>query len=287
MVRSRSIHWSLWLGLLIFVHWGRAQTTLKKPAPTSTTPNSFESQDLPHQAEIALDRIQHNDVGTGIVDATQYIELSAHADSKRVIPVLEAYFAKADEQDLRNEIASVLVSIGDPDPRFWGLILAQAESALADDSPDPFAQNAAGKSAPCSSPEFLTWAQAKKLSPKAACRHAAVTVSQELLPLADSGDPRSIPVLRRALEARNTAIRAVAVKGLVLARDRDSIPLIVQLIRQAPPFEAHALADTLIEFEDPLAEAVVHQYLPDINLDSARAFRAKLLQWRRPLLTRQ
>lgn len=75
------------------------------------------------RVESALDRVQRNDVGQGIVDATAYVELAAHVEPNRAIPVLEAYFAHSHEPDLRSEIASVLVSLGDEDSQFWNLIL--------------------------------------------------------------------------------------------------------------------------------------------------------------------
>jgi hypothetical protein len=139
--------------------------------------------DLQRKAESALGRVQQNDVGQAIVDATHYIELAAHVEPRRAIPVLEAYFARSHEPDLRNEIASVLVSLGDEDPQFWKLILNQAQAALSEDPPDPFEMGHAGESsAPCSSEALLNWAKSRNLSLEEACREASLGIAQRVRP---------------------------------------------------------------------------------------------------------
>ncbi len=284
-LRIFSFACALSLGLL-FVQAAAAQAVPgSDPAAAS---NSFEALDLPHKAEVALDRIQRNDVGAGIVDATYYIETGAHADPKRVIPVLEAYFDRSHEQDLQNELASVLVSIGDTDPRFWNLILALAKAAIDSDVPDPFGmENPAGPSQPCASSALHGWASANNLSVEDACRQATMDIPQKLLPLAHTGDPRAVPVLQEALKSRNSLIQSIAVQGLVLTQDRDSVTLILALIQRVSHFQAQSLASILIESNDPRTDAIVRQYMPDVNLADAKQFRAKSAEWRRPLLTRQ
>lgn len=263
----------------------------QQSAATTQAPNmeSSDTLNLQQKAENALDRVKRNDIGTGIVDATYYIELSAHADPKRVIPVLEAYFARSNEQDLQNEIASVLVSLGDTDPRFWNLILEQAREALASDTPDPFVgmEDPADPSPPCSDSSFIAWSKTHNLSVKEACKQALSAIPKKLRPLADTGDPRAIPVLQEAMRADNFMMQMIAVNGLVLTQDHDSVSLIIDAIHRAPQPKADSFADSLIESDDPRAEAVVKQYLPDVNFAEAKRFRAENSQWRRPLLTRR
>ena len=245
-----------------------------------------DAADLQRKAESALDRIQLNDVGQGIVDATYYIELAAHVEPRRAIPILEAYFARSHEPDLRSEIASVLVSLGDGDPQFWNLIFNQAKSALSEDPPDPFETGQAGKSStPCSSEAFLNWAKNRQLSLEEACSEASIGIPGLLRPLTDSGDQRGILLLQTGLQARNQLIRALAAKGLVLTGDRDAFTFVIEAIEHASQDQARCLADILIESDDPRAESVVHQYMPDVNFREAHQFRAQSGQWRRPMLT--
>lgn len=247
-----------------------------------------DTADLQRKAESALARVQRNDVGQGIVDATSYIELAAHVEPRRAIPALEAYFARSHESDLRNEIASVLVSLGDEDPRYWNLILRQAQSALSEDSPDPFGgEQGGGPTSVCSSEAFLKWAKDQNLSPDKACNEATLGIAEKFRPLADTGDRRGMPVLENALKAWNSLIQVMAAHGLVLIGDRDSITLVIEAIEHAPQDQARALADCLIESDDSRAEGVIHQYMPDVNFLEAHQFRAQNAQWRRPILTRK
>jgi hypothetical protein len=243
---------------------------------------------LQRKAESALDRIKRNDVGQGIVDATYYIEMAAHVERGRAIPALEAYFARSHESDLRSEIASVLVSLGDEDPQYWNLILRQAQSALSKDPPDPFGIGEAIRpTSPCTSETFLNWAKNRNLTSDEACREATLDIPGKFRPLADTGDQRAIPVLQEGLKARNSLIQGIAASGLVLTRDRDAITFVIEAIERAPQEQARLLADILIESDDPRAESVVHEYepnMPNVNFPEAHQFRLQLRQWRRPIL---
>jgi hypothetical protein len=53
----------------------------------------------------------------------------------------------------------------------------------------------------------------------------------------------------------------------------------------SPQDQAQFLADYLIDSDDPRAQLVVHQFLPEINFPEAHQFRAQRNQWRRPILT--
>lgn len=245
-----------------------------------------DTVDLQRKAESALVRVQQNDVGQGIVDATYYIELAAHVEPRRSIPALEAFFARSHESDLRNEIASVLVSLGDEDPQYWNLILHLAQSALSEDSPDPFGSEQGGDpTSPCGTGAFLQWAKDHNLSPDKACKEATLGIAEKFRPLAETGDRRGMPVLQSALKARNPLIQMTAAHGLVLIGHRDAITLVLEAIERAPQNEARTLADILIESDDSRAESVIHQYMPDVNFLEAHQFRVQNAQWRRPILT--
>ncbi len=281
------IHSSLGCALSLGIVFALLPTAGASEAQVAGTESShhLDAVDLQRKSESALDRVQRNDVGQGIVDATSYIELAAHVEPSRAIPVFEAYFARSREPDLRSEVASVLVSLGDDDPQFWNLILKQAQAALSEDPPDPFEMGKAGdSSAPCLSQAFLKWEKSRSLSHEEACKQASFAIPQQLRPLADCGDRRVIPILQQALKSRNPFIQALAARGLVLTGDRDAVTLIIETIEHAPQDRAETLADSLIESDDPRAESVVRQYKPDINFSEAHQFRAQGAQSQRPIL---
>jgi HEAT repeat protein len=263
---------------IVFVLLASAGPNEAQVAGTKSS-DHLDAVDLQRKSESALDRVQRNDVGQGVVDATSYIELAAHVEPSRAIPVLEAYFARSHEPDLRSEVASVLVSLGDKDPQFWNLIFNQAQAALSEDPPNPYS------SAPCSSEAFLKWEKSRDLSPEEACKVVLFAIPQRVRPLADCGDRRVIPVLQQALKSRNPMIQMMAVHGLVLTGDRDAVTLVIETIEHAPQDRARDLADNLIESDDPRAQSIFHRYMPDVNFSEAHQFRAQLVQWRRPILT--
>jgi hypothetical protein len=279
-----SVGYVLSLGIVV-VSWTGAGPNEAQVAGIRSSKH-LDAGDLQREAESALGRVQENEVGQGIVDATYYIELAAHVEPRRAIPSLEAYFARSHESDLRSEIASVLVSLGDEDPQFWSLIVNQARAALGEDPPDPFEiGQASGSSASCSSEAFLKWAKSHNLTPDEACKEATLGFGEKLRPLADSGDRRVIPILQKALKSRSRLIQMMAVHGLVLTGDRDAITLVIEAIEHSPQDQARDLADNLIESDDPRAQSVLHDYSPDVNFPEAHQFRAQLRQWRRPILT--
>ena len=260
---------------------GQSGTQIRK----TESSRHLDAAELQREAESALDRVQRNDVGIGITDARYYIELSAHVEPTRAIPVLEAFFNRSHEADIRSETASVLVSLGDKDPRFWNLIFNQAQSAINEDPPDPFAPGeGGGPQELCSSLAMHDWARSRNLAPDEACKEATIGIAEKLRPLADAGDPRGIPILQQALKSRDQLVQMLAAGGLVLTGNRDAATLVMAAINQAPPAQARLLADSLIESDDPRAEAVVHQYLPDTNFADARQFRRDLAQKHRPIL---
>lgn len=272
------------LGIILVLFAAAAPNAAQTAGNESS--DHFDSVDLQRKAESALDRVQRDDVGTGVVDATYYVELAAHVEPRRAIPVLEAFFARSNDPEIRSETASVLVSLGDEDPQYWNLILHQAQAALGENLPDPFEIGKAGESQTmCSSESFLAWAKSHGMSVGDACKEAYLGVALRVRPLVDCGDRRAISVLQDALKSPNPLIQAMAAHGLVLTRDSDAVTLVIEAIEHAPPDQARRLADNLIESDDPRAQSVVSQYLPDVNFSKAHQFRTQNAQWRRPNLT--
>jgi hypothetical protein len=64
------------------------------------------------------------------------------------------------------------------------------------------------------SPELQAWADAHNVSVNTAWQYASSDIPGKVLQLATTGDPRGIPLLRRALHSRNYVIVAYAAKGL-------------------------------------------------------------------------
>jgi HEAT repeat protein len=93
--------------------------------------------------------------------------------------------------------------------------------------------------------------------------------------VAEMGDPRGVPLLQRALSSPNSDIRLIAAAGLARTRDKDSVPLIIDLCKNAPPDVAsHIASQVLVYFDDPRAQSAVDRYLSKEDAKFAREEKA-------------
>ena len=80
--------------------------------------------------------------------------------------------------------------------------------------------------------------------------------------VAETRDPRGIRLLRRALSSPNSETQNSAASGLARAQDMDSVQLIIDVCKNAPPDVASVIAaNALVYFDDPRAQSAVDQYL--------------------------
>jgi HEAT repeat protein len=226
----------------------------------------------------AVERVKHGNVGTGIVDASSYVEIIADAGAVQAIPSLKEWFSRSQDEEMKAELASALVRLRDPDNTYWDFLLQLAKPALESDAPSPFGDSKENHGVP---PEFEAWAKAHKLSVEEAVA-AVLQLPIKLVPLAKTGDPRGIPLLRKALQSPNILIQTAGAAGLAKAQDKGAVSLVVEACKKAPTdLAAHFLADTLIYFDDPQAQSEFHHYFPDVDIHGAKQFRGSD-PWRRP-----
>ena len=111
----------------------------------------------------------------------------------------------SDELMEKAGIASALVSLGVNDAVYWNFLVAHAKPAVESDAPfpmliDPKTRKAIVTEPP---PEFLAWAKKRNVPAKDAAQVQLLSMPGRIIPLAASGDPRGLPVLRQALSSRN------------------------------------------------------------------------------------
>ena len=78
-------------------------------------------------------------------------------------------------------------------------------------------------------------ASAHNLSVETSTQLAMMDLCSGLSPLAQIGDPRGVPLLRKALLSPNILLASLAAAGLAQAQDKASIPLIIAACKRAPP----------------------------------------------------
>ena len=195
-----------------------------------------------------------------------YVEVITRiAGAEQAVPVLQDLFAhdqeaNADDAFTKAWIAGELVRLGVKDDIYWSFVVKEARKTLESDEPDFMNFDPQAPSSVGPSPEFVAWAKAQNVSIESVAYASVYPLG--LGPLIRTGDPRAIPLLRRGLLASNHMIEAASAMGLVILKDRDSIPLIVEACKRAPQTAAVAIAFSLLEFHDAEAQSAAEPYLP-------------------------
>jgi HEAT repeat protein len=212
------------------------------------------NQYLPKQPD-PLDAIKSDD------HPEYHIEEVVDAHELRAIPTLKRMFEATSNSNDKAHVASALLRLGVRDPLYWDYLEEQAATAIESDAPWLLQYDQSGKQLPDPSPDFVAWAKARNLAIGDAVEEAFFWNPGKVSFLAEIGDARAIPLLRRALTCRNPLIRVVAAKGLALLKDKDSIPQIIAACEEANADGSQAIAQALIFFDDPRAQRAADKYL--------------------------
>ena len=184
----------------------------------------------------------------------------ADAGAVQAIPALEEQFKRATNVDMKLSIASGLVKLKDPDNMYWNYLLEQVTLAVDSDIPDSAYSESQGKMT-IPSPELQAWADAHNVSVNTAGIYTRYDFPDKVIQLGMTGDPRGIPLLRRALDSRNYLIVTFAAKGLAEIQDKQSIPLIIAAVQRAPTAYNSLIAESLVYFDDTQAQSAVDSYM--------------------------
>ena len=196
--------------------------------------------------------------------------------SHEAIPDLQKAFTDATNSLTKENIASVLVTLGNKDEVYWSVLFKRAQEIVDSKAPYPLVYDTSGKSIRGSfSPEFLEWVKTNNLSQDEALNDQIGTFPAELSLMATTGDPRGRPILRAGLSSPNYEVRAAAGEGLAMLQDKASIPLIIEAARKAPSEAEAWIARPLVSFGDPRARAAAEELIPDKALLAELKQRAK------------
>ncbi len=210
------------------------------------------------------------------ISSNSDIERIAKAHDVEMIPVLEKQFVAASEEvDHKGVIASALVRLGDKNDIYWNYLIEQATEAIDSGLPFPAARDSQGVPIRGQlSPEFNAWVKARNIPPEAV-GDLVYSLPGKVITLAETGDPRGIPLLRRALESPNPFMAAYAAEGLALIPDNASVPLIIAVCKRSYPDVSELIAESLIYFDDAKAQRAADLYLPKEVARSLREARAR------------
>lgn len=269
MHRSASAVVLLASSLLCLLSSARSQS----PVPAAGTP----TEPLSKLSGEALRRLDRDDLGTNPIVTNVYAMAASMAPPEQAIPALERFYAKHKDDPvvpgatpLRDVIASLLVQIGDSNHVYWNVLVPEADAVLSSPVPVP----SSVKAGPFELDKVYTaeqkaWANANNMSLLQMYSEIVSAQPARFAPLAATGDPRSLPILRTALKSKNPMIQGQATLGLAILRDKDSIPTIVAICREDPSL-ADFLINGLLDFHDPAADKAFRQLFPDRDLEQAR-----------------
>jgi hypothetical protein len=225
----------------------------------------------PAQPDKLANAISQVESGTVTMGAVEQI---AESHAVQEIPVLEKQFVAIADENLKGKIASALVRLGDNNDIYWNYLVEQATEAINSGLPFTTARDSQGVPIRGQlSPEFNAWIKAHNIPPEAV-GDLAFSLPGKVISLAETGDPRGIPLLRRALQSPNPFMALFAAKGLALIHDKASIPLIIAVCKRSYPDEAEAIAESLIYFDDAEAQSAADLYLPKELSQALRQARA-------------
>jgi HEAT repeat protein len=188
----------------------------------------------------------------------------ARAGATEAVPLLHEQFVRTEDDLLKEIIASTLVRLGDKEQAYWAFLENHAKEAVNNDAPFPFSFDAQGSTVNRQlSGEFLEWTKINNVNPKAAATAQMYTLPAEVTLLAATGDPRALPVLRKAMSSHNYLIQAAAANGLAKLQDTDSVPLIIASCKRAPSEAAALIARSLVFFNNAQAQAASETFIHD------------------------
>jgi HEAT repeat protein len=185
-------------------------------------------------------------------------------DPAENVAILKQNFLNTQDERDKAQTASALIGLGEKEYVYWDFLLRLATSLLESEAPFAVKNDSQGK--PIEGPSSdEAWAKQDRDF------NEMLTFVETV---AETRDPRGIRLLRRALSSAN--FQGIAAAGLVRADDKDSIPLIIDLCRNASPDVArHFASQVLVYFDDPRAQSAVDQYLSMEDAKFAREEKAR------------
>jgi hypothetical protein len=185
-------------------------------------------------------------------------------NDKAAIPALEEAYAKEKETSTRLAIAAALVRLGQRDRVYWEYLVASVNATLSNTMPFPVVYDESGQSVRGKyNDEFLAWCERSKVSPDSAAVTALSELPLPILVLAGSHDARGYDLFVRGLASNNHLIVIVSAQGLARLQDKRAIPLLIEAGRRVPAEVALGVAQALVFFDEPRAQAAVEGFIPD------------------------
>jgi HEAT repeat protein len=182
----------------------------------------------------------------------QCLPLPPPVDPAENLAILKKNFLNTQDELDKARAASALIGLGEKDDIYWDFLLRMETSLLEGEASSVVKNDSQGKPIEGPSSEEA-WAKQNR-------EDNEMLTFVELV--AETRDPRGVQLLRRALSSPNSETQNIAASGLARAQDKDSVSLIIDVCKNAPPDVAAVIAsNALVYFDDPRAQSAVDKYL--------------------------
>ena len=172
-------------------------------------------------------------------------------DPAENLAILKKNFLNTQDELDKARTASALIGLGDKDEIYWNFLLRLETSLLEAEALSAMKSDSQGE--PIEGPSEAVWAKRNR-------EDNEMLTFVEIV--AETRDPKGVRLLRRALSSPNSETQNIAASGLARAQDKDSVPLIIDVCKNAPPDVASVIAaNALVYFDDLRAQSAVDQYL--------------------------
>jgi HEAT repeat protein len=180
------------------------------------------------------------------------LPLPPPVDPAENLAILKKNFLNTQDELDKARAASALIGLGEKDDIYWDFLLRMETSLLEGEASSAVKNDSQGKPIEGPSSEEA-WAKQNR-------EDNEMLTFVELV--AETRDPRGVQLLRRALSSPNSETQNIAASGLARAQDKDSVSLIIDVCKNAPPDVAAVIAsNALVYFDDPRAQSAVDKYL--------------------------
>lgn len=187
-----------------------------------------------------------------------------------VIPDLERAFAQETRNPNRQFLAAALVNLGDRRPEYFDYVASRASRAAESDLPLPvrledLPLSRAGM--PPLTNAFKSWVRRHGITLDSAMQQSVFDMPASVEALGEAADPRSQPILLRALNAPNVLVVFAGSLGLARLQVDQSITAIAAAARHtSAPKERRMIAKSLLYFANSEAQQAAERLIKDPDL---------------------
>jgi HEAT repeat protein len=202
----------------------------------------------------------------------------AVANAKRI-------FALTSDPQLKQRLASILLSVGARDGTYRDYLAHAAREALADETPWPTQFNEKGEAS--WNPIFLQWCKKQELSPITIRKRSYYEMPVPWYFLASSGDPAFYELLIEGLHSHNLMIAGLAAKGLARLQDVRAVDSLIDAGKHTSVEARFAIGQSLLYFSCHKAQTAAEEFINDSDKNLFELARRKareegvkgLFQW--------